>query len=344
MIKKFQAEGLEVSAIAFDDSEKKQIEVMGIEFFCIHNANRSINPFKVLALKGQYLRLIKKIKPDIVFTFMLKPNLYGTKAAQKAKVAQIFAMVEGSGDVFVNNSLKWRGIRWFVCKMYRSAFKYTEKVFFLNKEDKKEFLKKKLVKEKQCELINGIGVNLEYFTQKPLKNFDCFLMIARMLKSKGVLEYCQAARLVKQKHPEAIFGYLGGEGNIKIGDIQEYLEDGSICYYGEVKDVRPYLENCSIYVLPSYREGMPVSVMEAAATGRGLIVSDCPGCNATVVEGYNGYMVSVGNVETLAQKISYLIENPRVVEEMAQHSRQFAEENFNQTKINETIFRRMGLK
>ena len=343
LIKKFQEKGLAVSAVAFDDYEKAEIDKMGIDFYCINNANRSVNPFKVLSLKSQYFKLIKHIQPDIVFTFMLKPNIYGVKAAKAANVEQIFSMVEGSGDVFINNSLKWKGIRWFVCKMYRSAFKSAKKVFFLNKEDEKEFLGRRLVSQKQCEGLNGIGVDLERFQQKSIVNQAHFLMVARMLRTKGVMEYCQAARLVKQQYPNAVFNYVGWEGGLKVSDIKEYIDDGSVCYLGDTKDVRPYLEACSVYVLPSYREGMPVSVMEAAATGRALLVSDCPGCNATVVNGYNGYITPVGNVELLVEKMQELLQDAEKVVEMGANSRAFAEKHFNQTVINERICEIIGL-
>lgn len=336
LIEKLKSEGFEVSVIAFDAEQKEEIEKRGIGFNCIEDKNRSINPFKILSLKSKYKKLIKEISPDIVFSFMLKPNTFGVLAAKAAGVKNIYSMVEGAGDVFINNSFKWKIIRFVVCRLYKKAFKFSKKVFFLNNDDKKEFIERKLVKENQCELIlGGIGVDLEKFAFKPLKNQRTFLMIARMLKTKGVLEYCKAARIVKQKYPDAIFNYLGGEGTLKVSDIQEYIDDGSVNYLGTTTDVRPYLEESTAYILPSYREGKSVSIMEAEAVGRAIITKDVPGCRESIVENYNGFFANT--VSELVEKVSWLIENPDEAVRMGENSRKFAEENLDQDKINQRI-------
>ncbi|MDE7337463.1 MAG: glycosyltransferase family 4 protein, partial [Clostridia bacterium] len=279
-----------------------------------------------------------------VFTFMMKPNIFGVAAAKQAKVEKIYSMFEGAGDVFIKNGLKWKAIRTLVCSMYRKSFRHSQKVFFLNEDDKKEFLDRRLVKSEQCEIIRGIGVDLEKFEQRPIQNANTFLMIARMLTTKGVLEYCKAARKVKQNYPNAVFNYIGGEGTLKISDINEYIDDGSINYLGTTKDVRPFIAESSVFVLPSYREGMPVSVMEAEATGRAVIVADNPGCRESIKDGYNGFLVNGDNlVDGLTEKIIWFLENTDQVAAMGNNSRQFAEENFDYKKINEKIIRIMGI-
>lgn len=336
LIEKLQNEGFDVSVIAFDVEYKQEIEERGISFYCIEDKNRGTNPLKILSLKSKYKKLVKEIAPDVVFSFMLKPNTFGVLAAKAAGVKNIYSMVEGAGDVFINNSLKWKIIRFVVCRLYKKAFKSAQKVFFLNQDDKKEFIKRKLVKEEQCELIiGGIGVDLEKFAFKPPKNNRTFLMVARMLKTKGVLEYCKAARIVKQKYSDATFNYLGAEGTLKIADIQEYIDDGSVNYLGTTKDVRPYLEEATAYVLPSYREGKSVSIMEAEAIGRAIITKDVPGCRESIVENYNGFFANT--VEEIAQKVSWLIENPGEAIRMGENSRKFAEENLDYRKINQRI-------
>ncbi len=336
LIKKLQDENYDVSVIAFDAENKEEIEKKNILFYCIEDKNRSVNPLKILSLKKKYKKLIKEISPDVVFSFMLKPNTFGVMAAKAAGVKNIYSMVEGAGDVFINNSLKWKLIRFIVCRLYKNSFKYAKTIFFLNQDDKQEFVKRKLVKECQCELIvGGIGVDLEKFAFKPLKNNCTFLMIARMLKTKGVLEYCQAARILKQKYPDAVFNYLGGEGTVKLSDIQEYIDDGSVNYLGTTKDVRPYLEEATAYILPSYREGKSVSIMEAEAIGRAVITKDVPGCRESIVENYNGFFANT--VEEIVDRISYLIENSDEAIRMGENSRKFAEENFDQKKINQRI-------
>ena len=338
LIKKFQDNGYEVGVVAFDDINADKIKGLGVEFYCIDNNNRSLNPFKLLSLKRDYAKIIKVFKPDVVFTFMLKPNLYATRVAKKLGVKKIFSMVEGAGDVFVNNGLKWKAIRFFVCGEYKRAFKCVNNVFFLNEDDKKEFLDRRLLKQNQAHVVHGIGVNLDKFEYKPILNHNKFLMIARMLKSKGVYEYCKCARLVKQKYPNAVFNYLGSQANVKVSDIKEYIDDGSVNYLGVTDDVRPYLEDAFFLLLPSYREGFPMSIMEAQSVGRGIITTNVVGCKDTVIEGYNGFIVDCGDFVAMAEKVIWCIENTEKAVEMTQNARKFAEENFDQVKINQQIF------
>lgn len=339
LIKKLQAEQYLVSVVAFDEDYKKEVEDLDVDFYCIQDKNRSLNPLKVLSLKSKYYKLIKEIAPDIVFSFMLKPNTFGVMAAKKANVKKIFSMVEGAGDVFIKNTLKWKVIRSVVCLLYKRAFIYSNKVFFLNNDDKQEFVERKLVKEEQGVVIHGIGVDLEKFAFKPMKNQKTFLMIARMLRTKGVLEYCQTARIVKEKYPDAIFNYLGAEGDLKLADIQEYIADGSVNYLGTAKDVRPYIEDCTaLLLLSSYREGLPMSIMEAQSVGRAIITSNNVGCRDTVIDGVNGFLVEQRDYKTMAEKCIWVIKNPEKVEEMGKNARAFAEENFNQEKTNRALF------
>lgn len=336
-IEKLQKENYQVTAVAFDNERKEDVEKLGVEFICLEDQNRSVNPLRILSLKKRYKRLIKQIAPDVVFTFMLKPNTFGVFAAKSMKVPKIFSMVEGAGDVFINQSLKWKIIRFVVCGLYKKALKNCKKVFFLNQDDRAEFIKRKLVKKEQCELVHGIGMDLEHFAYKPLVNERNFLMIARMLKTKGVMEYCEAARIVKKTYPDASFDYLGGEGTITVSDIQEYIDDGSLNYLGTTSDVRPYLEACTAYVLPSYREGMSVSIMEAECVGRAIITSNVPGCRESIEEGVNGVFATTP--QEIAKQAIWLIENPKKAREMGENSRKFAEKHLDKHKINERVVR-----
>lgn len=337
LIEKMQENGHQVCAIAFDDKCREKIIEKNIDFYSLEDKNRSLNPLKILSLERRYKKLIKKINPNLVFTFQLKPNIFGVPAAKACGIKNIYSMVEGAGDVFINNTFKWKIIRFVVCKLYRRAFKFAKKVFFLNNDDKAEFLERKLVRENQCEIVHGIGVDLDWFSYKPVKNYKTFLMIARMLKTKGVFEYCKAARLVKQKYPDAVFNYLGGEGTVKLADIQEYIDDGSINYLGTTTDVRPYIEDCIVHILPSYREGLGLVNAEAGASGRLSITCDTVGTRDTVKDGYNGFLVPIKNAEIIAEKCIWAIENSEEAEGMGKNARKFAEENFDQKKINEKI-------
>lgn len=339
LIKKMQEEGYEVSTITFDKNYEEDLKNEGIKLFYINDKNRSLNPLKILTLKKKYYKIIKEVNPDIVFTFQLKPNIFGVKAAKKAGVKNIFAMVEGAGDAFINKSLKWKLIKFVETKLYKQAFKGTQKVFFLNNDDKSEFEQLKLVKPEQSVVVNGIGVDLDKFAFKPVnKKSNKFIMIARMLKTKGIFEYCKCARIVRQSHPEAEFMYLGGEGSVKLCDIQEYIDDGSVNYLGTAKDVRNYIEESLTLLLPSYREGIPMTIMEAEAIGRGIITSNRIGCKETVEDRFNGYLVDQEDYETMAKKCIELLENKDLAATLGKNSRKFAEDKFDQHKINAQIF------
>ncbi|MBO5868892.1 MAG: glycosyltransferase family 4 protein [Oscillospiraceae bacterium] len=334
LIQHLQQNGYTVQVVAYDDDYQQEIRALNVDFFCVRQENRWLNPFAIVRYAYQVYRLLKQQKPDMVMTFQLKPNTFGVLAAKAAGVKRINTMIEGAGDVFTYDTLKWKLIRLVSCSLYKTALRHAQKVFFLNREDEAEFTGRKLVQKEKCRVIPGIGVDLEHFYFQPIQNQRRFLMIARMLKTKGVLDYCECARLVKEKYPDAQFCYLGMEGDIKLKDIQPYADAGIIEYLGTAKDVRPHLAKCTALVLPSYREGLPMSVMEAEATGRGIITSDTIGCKDTVKDNYNGFLVPVRDPEALSKCCIKLIEKPELAMQMGMRSRQFAEEKFDEKVIN----------
>lgn len=327
----------EITVCAFDDENKELIEGTGAKFVCIPSRNRSLNPFKSSKLKKEYIKLIKSEQPDVVLTFVLKPNVYGAFAAKKVGFENIYSFVEGAGDAFINNSLKWKLIRFVVCHLYKKAFKTSKKVFFINNDDKADFINRGLVAEEKCEIIHGVGVNLERFDFRPTKNQNTFLMISRLLKTKGIFEYCEAAKKVKEKYPEAVFNLLGPEGTLKKEDIAEYIDSGVINYLGATTDVRPFIEEATVHVLPSYREGLGLVNAEAGAIGRPSITCDTIGTRDTVEDGYNGFLVRLYNSDDIAEKMIYFIENPDMAIKMGENARKYVEEHFDQREINKKI-------
>ncbi len=338
LIKFLLSKGHDVTVVAHDDNRAADIEKLGVTFHCIKQDNRGLNPFAILGYFRKMIQVIKKERPDVIFTYQMKPNIFGAISGWLCGVRRIFPMVEGMGDVYTNTGFKWTCIRFVADMLYRTSLYMVPKVFFLNDDDKKEFLHRKLTKEEKCLVVHGIGVDLEKFSYTPTKNERTFLMAARMLKTKGVYEYCKCARIVKQKYPDAVFGYLGAEATVKLSDIQEYIDDGSIAYYGTTKDVRPYLAEATVVLLPSYREGCPVSIMEAEATGCAVIVSNSVGCRDTVENGYNGFLVKKRDYEAMAEKVIWCIEHPEETRQMCINARKFAEEHFDAGKINEIVY------
>lgn len=336
--------GHQVTVVANDDEYAENIKNAGASFYCTYVDQHSLNPFKILSYEKKTKKIVQRENPDVVFTFQVKANTFGVFAARKAKMRQIYAMVEGAGEAFVNGGIKWRVIRKIVCALYRRSLKRCRKVFFLNNDDKAEFLREKLVREDQCVVVNGVGVDTRKFAYVPVKKSPSFLMVARMMKSKGVTEYFEAARMVKEKYPNAYFAYLGSQYSITVDDVRQYLDDGIVEYCGTTDDVRPYYENCSVFVLPSYREGMPVSVLEAESVGRAVLATDVNGCRDAVRDGYNGFLIEPGEgcADRLAERMIYFIENAAKAESMGKRSRDMAEQIFDEKIVNAEIVRVIG--
>lgn len=341
LIRHLLEQGHAVHVIAYDDDCRHEIRQLGVAFASVRQENRWLNPFAIVQYALQVRKLLKQAQPDLVFTFQLKPNTFGVLAAKSAGIKQIFSMVEGAGDVFIQNTLKWKLIRLVACALYRIALQHARKVFFLNQEDKQEFVSRQLVAEEKCRVIPGVGVDLVHFAETPVTGHRSFLMLARMLKTKGVEDYCKCARLVRQKYPDAEFSYLGAEGTVRIADIQSYIDDGSVRYLGTTRDVRPYLRDCTALLLPSYREGMPMSVMEAAASGRCVITTRSIGCKDAVKDGETGFLVPVSDPEAMAEKCIYLIEHPETAQAMGAAARQFAQKTFDEQAINSYLLQEL---
>jgi len=202
-------------------------------------------------------------------------------------------------------------------------------------------------------VVNGSGVDVSDYNVLPLPRDNngaikpSFLLIARLLKDKGIIEYVAAAERVKQLYPEAEFHLVGGldENPAAISELQldEWIAQGDITYWGQIKDVRPAIEACSVYVLPSYREGTSRSVLEAMSMGRAIITTDAPGCRETVIAGENGYLISVKAVDELVEAMTQFIEQPALYEQMGQMSRRIALEKYDVKKVNDHMLSEMGM-
>ena len=337
LIKALLKDGYSVFLIVFDDERLPDISTLPIQIKVINASNRSTNIFETLFLTNKLKKIIKEIKPDIVFTFMLKPNIFGVQAARKAGITKIFSMVEGVGDVYTRQGFKWSIIRAIVSLLYRSSFRYSKRIIFLNEDNRQEFIQRKIVKEKKTLIVPGIGVDTEKFQYKEIKNDNIVLMISRLLSTKGIIEFCEAALIVHNKHPEINFWLVGPEGEFKKEQLSKYLSNGAVVYHGPTKDVRPYIEDCTIYVLPSYKEGMSMSIMEAESIGRPIVTTRTSGCKDAIKEEYNGLLVDVKDINGLANKIEQLVLDKEKVRTFAANSRKLVEDKFDQRKINKEI-------
>lgn len=347
MICEMIAHGHEVIAVAPEEDFREEIESWGARYEVIPADRTSTNPIHDIIIFFKYLRLYIKEKPDITFNYLVKPVVYGSLAARIAGVKNIYSMIAGLGSLFVEER-KHSIVQKIVRIMYKMSLPCCNRVFFQNHNDIEEFVRTNIVNKENAILVNGSGVNMERYTQTPLPSSPIFLLMARLIWDKGIKEYIEAAQIVKEKYPYAKFQLLGpfdiNPTAIQPSELQTYIDNGIIEYLGETRDVRPYLNACSIYVLPSkYREGVPHSILEALAMGRPVITTDSPGCRETVEEGKNGLLVKTGDSKMLAEKMIWMIEHPNEWRRMGQESYNLCREKFDVRMVNKTLLDSMGL-
>ena len=297
----------------------------------------------VLALRG----LMRELRPAVVLPYTIKPVIYGTIAAWIAGVPRRFALVTGLGYAFTGNR---QGIfKRVVSGLYRFALGRTHKVFFQNPDDERLFRDLGIAPAGiPSVVVNGSGVDLAAFLVTPLPgNPIVFLLIGRLLGDKGVREFGEAARRVKLLHPEVRFRVVGwidsNPDAIAQSELDAWVADGALEFLGKLDDVRPAIAACTVYVLPSYREGTPRTVLEAMAMGRPIITTDAPGCRETVIDGDNGFLVPVQSVDELVEAMLKFIEDPSLAQRMGRRSRQIAEDKYDVHKVNAVMLREMGI-
>jgi len=355
LILKLAAEGYEVFVFCVDYTEQTRLKVEELGGIPVDYAlsRAGLNPIADLAAVWQLKKIFNKIKPEIVLSCFVKPSIYGSIAARMAGVPNRIAMLEGLGFVFTDLpgglSFKQRVLRKIQVFLYWLALPSISTIVFLNPDDPIDLLKRNKLKAKRVEVLGGIGLDLSRFPySNPPTSYVRFIFIARLLAEKGIFEYIEAAKRVKADYPNSEFVVLGGidqanPGGLKQADLQKLLDTGVIVYPGYVNNVQEWLADSSVFVLPSYREGLPRSTQEAMAIGRALITTDVPGCRETVVDGVNGFLVPKWDVDALVDKMTYFIKHPETVELMGLESHKLAVKNFDADKINTKLMKIMGL-
>lgn len=302
-----------------------------------------------LRMLAQLRATMARVKPDFVLGYTVKPVVYGLLAAWLARVPHRFALITGLGYAFQGGAER-RTLQSIAQFLYALALKRAEVVFFQNDDDRQLFLARRIVPAhvRTC-VVNGSGVKLEDFRIAPLPDGPpVFLLIARLLGDKGVREYVEAARIVRARTPGTrlqIVGWIDSNPDaVTREELDGWVAEGCVEYLGRLTDVRPAIAASSVYVLPSYREGTPRTVLEAMAMGRPIITTDAPGCRQTVVEGDNGFLVPVKSAEALARAMFRFIDEPGLVARMGARSRGLAEEKYDVHKVNEVMLGEMGIR
>ena len=352
--------GYEIHILAPDlnsfSSEKEFLEGKGFILHEIRLQRTSTNPIADLTTLWDIYRVLREIRPEAILTYTIKPVLYGTLAAYLVHVPKRFALISGLGFAFQDHShnRKITTVKKIVNILYKSALTRAHKVFFQNSDDQnllKDF--GILPAHIPSVVVNGSGVNTHYFAQTPLVSDEAgnlkanFLMVARLLHDKGVREYFKAAKLVKEQFPQVEFHLVGwldeNPAAISKQELDDIIAINTIKYWGRLSDVRPAIRKTNIFVLPSYREGVPRSVLEAMSMGRAIITTNAPGCKETVTNGKNGFKVEVQSVEELAQAMIQFINNPYLIKEMGDTSRQITMEKYDVRKVNAHMILEMNL-
>lgn len=329
-------EGYEVVALAPPDEYSERLSALGCRFVPIYIDGKGINPLKDLWTFLRFMAVMIKERPDIYLGYTIKPNIYGSLAAQLLRIP-VINNIAGLGSVFIKESWLTRLVR----RLYRFALLRSSRVFFQNIDDKNLFLSDGLVGQHLSDLVPGSGINIEKFAPLPMPVNDPirFLLIARMLKDKGVVEFVEAARQLKLRGIKAeccLLGFLDVQNPAAIlrSEIDDWIAEGAVRYLGVSEDVREEIAQADCIILPSYREGTPRVLLEAAAMARPIVATDAAGCREVVDDGINGYLCRARDPHDLADKMSMIVDlSPGQRELMGRRGREKVEITFDEKVV-----------
>jgi len=357
LIRDWTARGAEVFAFApdFDDYTLNALDNLCVKAIQTPFSRAGLNPLSDIHGLLSLTRSLKEQGIDITFSYFVKPVIYGGLAARVAGTAHNFAMIEGAGYIFSNDrdgsvSVRKAILRKLVSMLYRIGLSKTDAVFFLNRDDIDLFTSRQMVNPLKATLIGGIGVQLsDYKVSPPPCAPITFLLAARLLEHKGVREFAEAARKLNRQHPTVRCVILGSPdlnpASVPESDLRAWHKEGIIHWQEHVPDVRSWLQEASVFVLPSwYREGVPRSIQEAMATGRAIITTDMPGCRDTIVDGESGFLVRPRSVSSLHAAMEAFLRHPTLITRMGMAARRRAEELFDARRANQLIIKRMELE
>jgi len=347
LIKDIKNKDCEVITVSPAPSEEysnifKQKKISNIP---INFKRNKINPLNDFILLVKLFKIFQKQSPNIILSYAIKPVIWGGLAAKFCKT-DFYALITGLGFAFQGTSFKRKLLTKLVVFLYSVALKKSKAVIFQNKDNLNLFVNKGIIPKSKTHLVNGSGVDIEKFNLESFpKHTIKFLCIARLLTEKGLREYAAAAKIIKDKFPSVILNLVGAEDAspdaIPLNEVNRWSE--YIDYKGSTTDVRPYIKDAHVFILPSYHEGIPRSTLEAMSMGRAILTTDAVGCKETVENGINGFKVPVGSIDELVKKMIWFIEHPEQIEPMGIASRLMVEEKFDVHKINAKMLEIMRL-
>lgn len=350
MMRAFIGHGIKVIAAGPESLEEwhSKFDEFGIEYRSIPVSRNGLNVLADIKTYFALINLITESHPYKIFTYQAKTIVYGTLAAHKVNPAiDVYPLVAGLGSIFRGTGLKNKIIRKILSVQYKITFRYSKKVIFQNGDDKNELINRRLLKEDKTRIINGSGVDISKFAKTQLPLQKAILFIGRLIRDKGIGEYLALCKQIKKTRPDIRCLLVGpfdtNPSAISHEELRPYIEKKIIEYYGEQKDVRPYLAQCSVYILPSYHEGTPKTVLEAMAVGRPIVTTYAPGCRETVEDGVNGFLVPIKDVNALTKAVMSIIDNPCLAEKFGKESRRIAEKKYDVNKVNAEIMKIMEI-
>ena len=343
--------GHEVIACAPDDDCEvvRELAMMGVPYRKMPMARSGLNPLADLRTLAWIVRLLDRERPDLVLAYTQKPIVYAGIASRIVRGSRFFAMVSGLGHAFGEGGGRW--LRLVVAVLYRQALARAEGVFVFNADDRDEMLGHRMISPTApVTRVPGSGVDLIHYKAEPVPAGPLrFLMVARLLRSKGLFEYVEAARSIRRRHPDVRFELLGpldpSPAGIGRSQLEAWQREGVIDYLGEARDVRPYLVAASVFVLPSwYREGLPRTILEAMSTGRAVVTTDMPGCREPIEQARNGYVVAPRDPNALEEALMRFVDDPALAPAMGMRARETAEASFSVELVNDILLSTMHLR
>lgn len=372
LLEELARRGVRITAVASQEEDcghvRQFVEGLGGDYCTVPLARASLNPFSDLRTLLMLWKLCRKVRPDMVFSYTIKPVAYGSVAAYFAGVRRIHALVPGLGYAFTpDGTLRQRLVNLATRVFYRIALQRCRVVFLQNRDDEQLLRRERILSPLvQSHVTLGSGVNLEQFVSTPVEvppagELEC-VFVARLLKNKGILQYVAAAKRISADWPGVKFHIVGpmdpSPDGVSEEEVRSWADTDAIIYHGSLRDVRPVLRRAHVFVLPTfYREGVPRSILEALSMGRAVITTDVVGARETValtgrgksagegseavLEGENGFLIRPRCVDSLCQAIGMFLQRPELVAAMGQRARRLAEARFDVTKVNAGIVRHL---
>ncbi len=343
LIKDILKKGNEViaSSSKLDPDSASHVKKLGINYESIFLNRHGLSLKGDIKTLSDLLKLFKKRNPNLVLAHGIKLVIWGGISARIRKIP-FFALITGLGFAFQGTTFRRKLLTRLVSFLYRIALKNSKAVIFQNEDNRKIFIDKNIVTPSKTHIVNGSGVDINKYTlaQIPESNLS-FLLVSRLLGEKGLREYAEAAKIVKEKFPNVEFKIVGTQDNsldaISIEEVMSWSE--YVEYMGPTNDVRPYIKKCHVYVLPSYHEGLPRSTLEAMSMGRPILTTNASGCKETVDENINGFLVPIGSSKELAKRMIWFVKNSDEIKSMGEQSRKIVEKRFDVRKVNQAMLK-----